>query len=302
VIAETTDPGRSPWALYAATLRLPCRMKLSVVIPTLNEAGRLADTVDRVRRAARGEPFEWVVSDCDSPDGTAEVARRLGAAAVATGGTCRSEALNRGAASATGDALLFLHADTELPAGFVGRVRRALRPPDVVGGAFEFAFAPDDRDGSGIPLGWVSRRSLGLVVFCNRLRYRYGRGFFGDQGIFVRRSAFDRLGGFPPIRLLEDLRFSQAMARLGRTAILGPPALTSPRRFVRRGVLRQFLQDWRILAYESFGVAPVELWHRYNAHNCEAAAAAAAESRQARIAATDGTGAKLERGSGRQHA
>lgn len=238
---------------------------LSVVVPTLNEAHHLPRTVDRLRLAAREERFELVVSDCDSPDGTADVARRLGAAAaVVGGGTCRSDALNRGAAAASGGVLLFLHADTTPPPGFVVAVRRALEPSDVVGGAFEFEF---DRD---VQTGWRERRLLGSVEFCNRFRYRHGRGFFGDQGIFVRRTAFERIGGFPRVRLLEDLKFSQAMARLGRTAILNPPTLTSPRRFLRHGVLRQFAQDWMILAYDSLGVTPKALWEHYNHHNREA--------------------------------
>ena len=234
---------------------------LSVIIPTLNEAEHLPATVARLRQAARGQPFELIVSDCDSPDDTAAVARRAGADAVTGGGTCRSDALNRGAAASTGDILLFLHADTDLPSDFVSRVQRALRCPQVVGGAFEFAFLPN------AGLAWVDRRSLGLVVFCNRFRYRYGRGFFGDQGIFCRRATFERMGGFPTLPLLEDLKFSQAMARLGRTAILNPPALTSPRRFVRHGVLRQFARDWLILAYDSFGLTPRAMWNSYNEHN-----------------------------------
>ena len=233
---------------------------LSVIIPTLNEADHLPGTVGLLRQAAGTEAFELVVSDCDSGDGTADLARRLGAIVVG-GGTCRADALNRGAAVATGDVLLFLHADTKVPPGFAGRIRRALARPDVAGGAFEFRFRSDKS------ASWVARQSLALVVFVNRFRYRHGRGFFGDQGIFVRRSVYDRLGGFPPVRLLEDLRFSQAMSRVGRTAILNPPVRTSPRRFVRRGVLRQLAQDWLILACDSFGVTPDELWEHYNAHN-----------------------------------
>lgn len=233
---------------------------LSVVIPTLNEANDLPATVGLLRQAAGDAPFELVVSDCDSPDGTAGVARRLGATVV-TGGTCRADALNRGAAVAAGDVLFFLHADTKVPPGFVARIRRALRPPDVVGGAFEFKFR-SDRSAS-----WLDRRLLEAVVFANRLRYRYGRGFFGDQGIFVRRDVFRRVGGFPPLRLLEDLRFSQAMSRAGPTAILTPGVRTSPRRFLKRGVLRQFAQDWLILACDSAGVTPADMWEHYNAHN-----------------------------------
>ena len=241
---------------------------LSVVIPTLNESANLPATVAAACEAARGEPIEIVVSDCDSGDGTADVARRLGAAAVITGGTCRADALNRGAAAAHGDVLMFLHADSTVPPGFAEKIRRALADATVVGGAFEFALRPDE-----VTRG-IDRRLIGLIVFCNRLRYRYSRGFFGDQGVFVRRAVFDRLGGFPNVRLMEDLTFCRAMGRLGRTAILQPPMLTSPRRFLKRGVLRQFAQDCVLLSCDSWGVCPEDLWAHYNAHNRGDAAAA----------------------------
>ena len=234
---------------------------LSIVIPTLNESANLPETIAVVRRAAGGEPVELVVSDCDSRDGTAELARELRAAAVITGGTCRADALNRGAAAASGDVLLFLHADSTVPAAFAGKIRRALASPEVVGGAFEFALRPEELTRR------LDRRLIGLIVFCNRLRYRYSRGFFGDQGVFVRREVFDQLGGFPNVRLMEDLTFCRAMGRLGRTAILNPPVLTSPRRFLKRGVLRQFAQDCVLLSCDSWGVCPHDLWAHYNAHN-----------------------------------
>ena len=111
---------------------------------------------------------------------------------------------------------------------------------------------------------FLDRRLLGLVVFCNRFRYRRTRAFFGDQGVFARRSAFTRIGGFPAVRLMEDVRFSQALDRLGKTAVLSPPVLTSPRRFLARGILRQLFQDMVLLSCESWGVCPQDLWVHYN--------------------------------------
>jgi glycosyltransferase involved in cell wall biosynthesis len=233
---------------------------LSVVIPTLNEAANLPATLAAARGAAGGEPIEFVVSDCDSRDGTADLARQLGTVVV-TGGHVpgrRDEPRGRGGA---GDVLLFLHADTTVPADFARKIRQALANPAIFGGAFEFALRLDEVTRE------LDRRLIGLIVFCNRLRYRYSRGFFGDQGVFVRRGVFDRLGGFPNVRLMEDLTFCRAMGRLGRTAILNPPMLTSPRRFLRRGVLRQFAQDCVLLSCDSWGVRPAELWAHYNAYN-----------------------------------
>lgn len=232
---------------------------LSVIVPTLNESAHLPQTIAHVRQAARGAAVELIVSDCDSADDTRARACS-GGAIVQSGGTCRADAMNRGAIRASGDVLLFLHADSIPPIDFVRLIERALRDPSVVGGAFEFRLGPH-------PLNrGLNRKLLGLVTFCNRVRYRYSRGFFGDQGIFVRRDVFHRLGGFPPVRLMEDLTFCRRMGRVGRTAIL-PAMETSPRRFVQRGVLRQFVQDLVLLSCDSWGIRPQRLWDHYNRHN-----------------------------------
>jgi hypothetical protein len=160
--------------------------------------------------------------------------------------------------------LLFLHADTLLPDNFAARVARALADPRVVGGAFDFHWRRHDGLGSG--LAW---QQLKLVRVLNRIRFRWSRNFYGDQGIFVRRSEFDRAGGFPTVVLMEDVRFCQRLARLGRTAIVSPPVRTSPRRFVARGVFRQMGQDFLLLSCDTLGVHPMTLWDRYNGLNGE---------------------------------
>lgn len=230
---------------------------LSIVIPTLNEADNIGATIEQVRTSSGAERVEIVVADCDSRDGTVAVARGFGVHVI-TGCRHRADALNRGAAATSGKQLLFLHADSKLPPGFTAPVDRALRDPTVVGGAFDFKFRSHELNHG------LNRRLLQFVAICNRIRFRRSRAFFGDQGIFVRRSVFDRLGGFPNVPLLEDLRFSLAMSRQGATAILSPPIRTSPRRFVSRGVVRQFAQDVFILSCESCGVYPRSLWQQYN--------------------------------------
>ena len=244
---------------------------LSIITPTLNEATNLPATVAHARIAAGGVPVEVIVSDCGSADGTACVAASLGVAVV-RGAKGRAAAMNAGAAVASadrpGDALLFLHADTRPPVGYAAAVLRACATPGVVGGAFDFSWGSHPK-GRG-----VNRRLLEFVCFVNRLRFRRSRLFFGDQAIFCRRDAFDALGGFPDLPLMEDLRFSRRLATLGRTAVLSPPVKTSPRRFCERGVLRQLFCDWYLLSAESFGTTPAEAWARYNAvnHKCDAAA------------------------------
>ena len=252
---------------------------LSIILPTLNEAADLPRTIAHAREAAGDTAVEIIVSDCGSVDGTAAVAAALGAVVV-TGACGRAAAMNAGAraASATraGDALLFLHADTRPPAGYAAAVLRACAAPGVVGGAFDFSW------GSHPKRRGLNRRLLEFVCFVNRVRYRRSRLFFGDQGLFCRRDAFDAVGGFPAMPLMEDLHFSKRLATLGRTAVLSPPARTSPRRFCERGVLRQLFGDWYLLGAESFGVRPASAWARYNAVNAVNADGAGRPTRPAR--------------------
>jgi cellulose synthase/poly-beta-1,6-N-acetylglucosamine synthase-like glycosyltransferase len=190
----------------------------------------------------------------------ATASRSLGLT-LACGGTCRADACNHGAARARGDVLLFLHADTLLPNDFVRRIRYTLRRREIVGGAFDFAFAEHLRHRR------LDRCKLQMVVWCNHVRYRWSRNFYGDQAIFVRRDVFDKLGGFPQRALMEDVHFSRLMNRHGRTAILSPGVRTSPRRFVMRGVLTQLLIDMVILSCDSFQLNAAQWWQQYNQWN-----------------------------------
>jgi rSAM/selenodomain-associated transferase 2 len=227
---------------------------LSVIIPTLNEALSVPRTIPHTRRAAGTYPIEIIISDCDSSDGTLRAAAECGAISL-SGSTSRADAMNRGAAGASGDVLLFLHADTLLPDHFPQRIEKAMRQPQIVGGAFEFAFARPHN------------HALQLVAVCNRIRYRWTGNYYGDQAIFVRRQVFQRIGGFPRIALFEDQRFAHAMNRLGKTAILSPPVRTSPRRFIDNGILKQLARDTLLLACDNFGIGASTLWTRYNGFN-----------------------------------
>lgn len=238
-------------------------MDIAVIIPTLNEADILPRALDLLRDACDGARVEVVVSDCASRDATAAIAQARGARVV-RGSRSRAEALNRGAAAAAAPVLVFLHADSTLPRGFARPLRAALARPEIVGGAFDFKFGSHPRHRG------LNAWSLRLVQCANRCRFRWTHNFYGDQAIFARREVFDAIGGFPLAPLMEDIRFSRALKRRGRVAILRPAVKTSPRRFVSRGVLRQFATDLVLLACESAGLRPASMHAAYNRVNAAA--------------------------------
>lgn len=207
-------------------------MKLAVVIPTLNEVAQIGDAIGSAQRASHSEGLEVeiIVVDGGSEDGTPRRAVEAGARVVpSTAGRARQ--LAAGVGASRGDVLLFLHADTALPAGFATAIERALRDPGVVGGAFRLRF---DRRGSG----------LRLIEWGARLRVALFRMPYGDQALFVRRRILDEIGGVPQAPIMEDLDLVKAMKRRGRLALLPLDAVTSARRYVERGTLRTALRHW----------------------------------------------------------
>jgi rSAM/selenodomain-associated transferase 2 len=208
-------------------------MRLSIIIPTLNEARYLPIAVAQARhQAVLAAPHEIIIADCGSVDGTAELATRLGTHLVQKRPalSSRAAALNRGAAEAIGDVFLFLDADTLVPKGYDRSIQQVLADPRVVGGAFEFAL-----DGAQL--------ALRLVEILNRIRYRIWPLYFGDQGLFVRASAFRSVGGYREQRLLEASEFCKRLRRRGKLVLLRKYIKTSARRFVEGGVYRVLAND-----------------------------------------------------------
>jgi len=211
-------------------------MKLSVIIPTLNEALYLPLTLKKVRENyVRGEPHEIIVSDSGSGDGSPEIALRYGVKVVELDRSSpgRAVALNKGAASATGDVFFFLDADSIPPPGYDEFIEQALRNAAAVGGAFEFSL-----DGEGF--------GFRLVELLNRIRYRARKRFYGDQGIFVRADVFNEAGGYPDMRILEAAHFCKTLSRVGKLILVKRKVKTSPRRFVRGGVYHVLAEDVKI--------------------------------------------------------
>jgi rSAM/selenodomain-associated transferase 2 len=218
-------------------------MKLTVVIPALNEAREIVRALQALA-PLRARGHEVIVADGGSEDGTRELAAPFADRVVAAP-RGRARQMNAGAAVAAGDALLFLHADTTLPEAADRLALAALG--ERIWGRF------DVRIEGRSPL-------LPVVAFFMNARSRLTGIATGDQAIFVRRAAFP---GFPEIALMEDIAFSRSMKRFSPPASLREAALTSGRRWERNGVLRTVLLMWRLRLAYFLGASPDELARRY---------------------------------------
>ena len=211
---------------------------LSIVIPVLNEERALPEVLAGLETQEDAPPFEVVLADGGSTDGTVarfeawkgpRLAPGQAARLVVSPRAGRATQMNIGARTATGKALLFLHADTVLPPPAARAVTEALADPAVVGGGFRHAF----RETGSL---------LRLISFWATTRSRLFGIHLGDQAIFVRRSAFEAFGGFPEVPLFEDLYLSRRLRAAGRVVTLPLAARTSARRLLSRGVLRTGMQ------------------------------------------------------------
>ena len=222
-------------------------MRLSIIIPVLNEERTIADAVDNLGCVER---CEIIVVDGGSTDRTAEVVRD-GPARLVVAARGRAAQMNQGARHAAGDVLLFLHADTRLPATAGADVEGSMTDPGCVGGRF------DIRLDSPRPL----LRVVGQMI---SLRSRLTRVATGDQAIFVRRTVFEGLGGFPEIPIMEDVAFCRALKRQGRIACLRSRVVSSARRWEQNGPVRTILLMWALKALYLAGVAPARLKRLYS--------------------------------------
>jgi len=195
----------------------------------LNEGHVILSTLDAI--AANATPYEIIVIDGGSSDGTAELAEKKSKRVLRTMERNRAIQMNEGRRLANGNVLLFLHADTLLAPLALEAIASAMRRSQVVGGAFARRYAS---------------RSVFLRMTCllAELRGRTFGWFLGDQAIFVRSEVFDSLGGFREWEIFEDLDFSRRMQRVGEVVTLRPPVVSSARRFSARGPVRTTLSDF----------------------------------------------------------
>ena len=218
---------------------------ISVIIPALNEAKILDQSLSRL--SPQLKDHELIIVDGGSTDETPLIAKRYGQVISAERGRARQ--LNAGAAAARGDTLLFLHADVWLDSGAIEGVETAISS-GYVGGAFRQHIEGDH------PLYRLIERAANFRA--KRLNI-----FYGDGGIFARRTYFDQIGGFPDIPIMEEVRFSRKLCQHGEVTLVEPGIHISARRWQKNGILRTTLTNWLITLLYLLRVPPNQLSKLY---------------------------------------
>jgi rSAM/selenodomain-associated transferase 2 len=221
-------------------------MKLSIIIPTLNEERSLGGTLAPLSSL----PHEIIVVDGGSKDDTVEVARKY-ASVVLHSKRGRGIQQHTGACHSQGDVLLFLHADTLLPKSFEGMIARTLSDPETVFGAFHLGHHP-------------STAFLNLVALMANLRSLLLRMPYGDQGLFIRRSDYFRVGGFKDLPLMEDVDLVRRLNKIGKFKLAKAKARTSARRYDRNGIVYTTVRNWSLIIRYLLGQSPERLHRLYS--------------------------------------
>lgn len=220
-------------------------MKISVVIPSLNEGNNLESAISSIGTSG----VEVIVADGGSTDETVEIASRLGAVTIESP-RGRGLQMDSGSASATGDVILFLHADTVLPLNWFDALSRAMEDKETVAGAFSLSI------GSGKFFFRLMERMV-------KIRSRRLGLIYGDQPIFVRKDSFLEAGGFKRLPLMEDVDCVKRLRRLGKVVLLDERATTSSRRWDAGGTLRNSFRNLALLFLYFSGVSPQRLYRWY---------------------------------------
>ena len=231
---------QNPRTVFAGQLRI------SVILPVLNEEHVIGSTLQALLSLM---PYEIIVVDGGSTDATRAVCDQF-AVRVLTSEPGRARQMNCGARDATGDVLLFLHADTTLPASALKHISAAMRDPDCPAGRFDVEI-----EGAH----WMLKIIARLINY----RSRITKIATGDQALFVRRPVFETMGGFQDIPLMEDIVFCRALKRVGPIACLTTRVITSRRRWETHGVWRTIIKMWALKLGYLAGVSPHHLKRFY---------------------------------------
>jgi uncharacterized protein len=221
---------------------------ISVIIPVINEAANIAETLHSL---GHGNTGEVIVVDGGSHDNTVSIAKSMGANVI-KGTPPRARQMNQGAAVATGEIFLFLHSDTRLPPKFDQFILHCLKPPGIAAGAFELNI-----DSPGPALRIIERVA--------NWRSRHLKMPYGDQAIFMFSHVFYQVGGFPSLPIMEDFELVRQLRKRGKIEILSVPVQTSGRRWQNYGILKTTLTNQMIIMAYYLGIPPhtiARLYHR----------------------------------------
>jgi rSAM/selenodomain-associated transferase 2 len=210
---------------------------ISVIVPAFNEEKALPGTLNAL--FTQSGKYEVIVIDGGSSDRTVDIAHSFAGVHVMMASKGRATQMNAGAKQAHGEWLLFLHADTLLPAGAIQRLNEMETDHSVQAGGFMHQFSGDD---------WRLR----CISFLDNFRCTRSRIIYGDQALFVRRSLFERLGGFPNQSVLEDVAFCERLIKVTEPLLLFPPVITDARKFLKMGVWRSFLRVLLIILHVEY--------------------------------------------------
>ncbi len=224
-------------------------MTISVIIPALNEEHYIAQTLSQLQ-SLRGN-FEVIVVDGGSADATMAIVAGFKDVKLISSPKGRAVQMNKGAALAKGDILLFLHADTILPHNAYAAVAKHMEKSGNIGGSFYLKMDKEH------PL-------LQFFSWCSKLSFEFLT--YGDQGIFVRKTVFHAIGGYNPLPFMEDVEIQKRLRRVGKFKKINAAVTTSARRFEKRGTLKQMFLDVLLVAAYKVGVTPQRLKRFYKDH------------------------------------
>ena len=223
-------------------------LKVSIIVPTLNEAQGLRDTLTQIQQLS---PHELVVSDGGSDDNTLKIAKKF-TEHVVRGPAGRALQMNAGAQIATGDIFIFLHADSRIEPASYEKMLHSLKSSEKIGGAFSLCIDSDK---------W----SLRLITRLANLRSKFFGMAYGDQAFFVKNSTFQQMNGFAEFPICEDIDFFKRLRKLGPVILLKEKSLTSPRRWMKEGIWFTTLRNILIMILFKLGFPPRILTKWYQA-------------------------------------